>query len=218
MSIEMFEHVPSLLPMEFFSVACSVFYAHISMTVPSFRTMRKEFTLPDTSEFLGEEVFSRVALCWHEEGILVEISVEKDFEEVYFPDFFQGDAVELFFDTRDLKTAGTTRFCHHFVILPQIVGTIQAIEITRFRTEDTHPLCDPQDLTVTTTFHKDAYSMRVLIPAHCLHGYDPKICDRMGFSYRIHRYGGKPQHFTVSSEHFALEQSPRFWASLDLKK
>jgi hypothetical protein len=219
MSVELFEQVPPLFPLEFFSAACSIGHSKISLTTPSSRAMRSTFALPDTSELLGEEKFSEMGCCWNEDGISIEVFVDKPFDEVYFPYFSKGDAIELFFDTRDLKTAGfATRFCHHFVILPQALNEIQAIEMTHFRTEDTHPLCDPNDLAVHADFQKDSYSVRILIPAHCLHGYDPKVFDRIGFAYRIHRYGGKPQHFTVSSEHFALEQSPRFWASLTMKK
>ncbi len=219
MSIELFENAPPLLPLEFFSLSCSIRHAAFSLTAPSSRAMRSSHALPDTSELLGEERFSDVALSWSEEGICLEAFIDKPFEEVYFPFFSKGDALELFFDTRDLKTAGfATRFCHHFVILPQAVQEIQAIETTHFRTEDTHPLCDPNDLVVQADFKDNAYSVRILIPTHCLHGYDPKSYDRIGFTYRIHRYGGKPQHFAVSSEHFAIEQSPRLWASLTMIK
>jgi hypothetical protein len=217
MSIELFEQIPVLFPVEFFSLSCPMHYSKFSLATPSSRAMRKSFILPDTSELLAEEKFSDVALCWDEEGICIEVFVDKPFEEVYFPFFSKGDAIELFFDTRDLKTAGfATRFCHHFVILPQRVQDIQAMEMTHFRTEDTHPLCDPKDLSVEAAFQKKSYTVRILIPAACLHGYDPKVCDRMGFTYRIHRYGGSPQHFAVSSEHFPLEQSPKLWASLSL--
>ena len=219
MSVELFENAPPLLPCEFFSLSCAVKYAPISPAAPSSRSMRSSFILPDTSELLGEEKFSEMALCWSPEGLFLEVFVDKPFEEVYFPIFSKADALELFFDTRDLKTAGfATRFCHHFVILPQAVQEIHALEMTHFRTEDTHPLCDPNELAVHTEFHKNSYSIRILIPGHCLHGFDPKVCDRIGFTYRIHRFGGQPQHFAVSSEHFAIEQSPRLWASLTMIK
>lgn len=215
MSFELFEETPPLAPLEFFSLSCSIAHAPFSVTSPSARSMR---LLPDTSELLAEEKFAEVALSWNEEGIAVHVFADKPFEEAFYPQFSQGDAIELFFDTRDLKTAGfATRFCHQFVVLPQPVQEIQALETTHFRTEDMHPLCDPNDLLVEAEFPKDRYSVRILIPAHCLHGYDPKVFDRMGFTYRIHRYRGRPQHFAVSSEHFALEQAPRLWASLNLR-
>jgi hypothetical protein len=219
MTVELFENAPPLLPLEFFSLSCSIRHGVYSLTEPSMRKMRSNYLLPGTAELLGEEKFAEVALLWNEEGISVEAFIDKSFEEAFFPLYSKGDAIELFFDTRDLKTAGfATRFCHQFVILPQAVQEIQALETTRFRTEDTHTLCDPSDIAVQTDFRDDSYSVRILIPADCLHGYDPKSYDRIGFTYRIHRYGGAPQHFAVSSEHFALEQAPRLWASATMTK
>ncbi len=176
--------------------------------------MRGRYLLPNTSEWLAEEHFADVALGWNESGLFVDLFVDKAFEEALYPRFEEGDAVELFFDTRDLKTAGfATRFCHQFLFLPQAVQGIQAQELTHFRTEDMHPLCDPADLQLTAEFGKKNYELQIFIPAHCLHGYDPTSFDRIGFTYRIHRYKGAPQHFSLSSQHFTLEQHPRLWAS-----
>lgn len=216
MSMELFEQVPSLFPLEFFAVQSSINYAK---TLPSFRAMRNSFLLANTSELLGEEKFAEVALAWNEEGLHCICFVDKSLEEVAFPLFSNGDALELFIDTRDLKTAGfATRFCHHFLVLPEAIQGIHAQEMTRFRTEDVHPLCDRADLIVNTTIQKNNYILHIFIPAHCLHAFDPLICDRIGFTYKIHRYGGLPQHFAVSSEHFSIEQSPRLWASLSMVK
>jgi hypothetical protein len=219
MTVELFENAPPLLPLEFFSLSCAIQHSAFSRQDPSSRAMRSKHLVPDTAELLGEEKFAEVALAWNAEGLCIEVFVDKPFEEANFPLYSKGDAIELFFDTRDLKTVGfATRFCHQFVILPQAVQDIQALETTHFRTEDTHPLCDGSEIDVQTQFHDNSYSVRILIPAHCLHGYDPKSYDRIGFTYRIHRTGGAPQHFAVSSEHFAIEQAPKSWASVTMAK
>ncbi len=176
--------------------------------------MRSRYLLANTSEWLGEEHFAEIAAAWNESGLFIDVFVDKPFEEALYPRFDDGDAVELFFDTRDLKTAGfATRFTHQFLFLPQAVQGVQVQELTHFRTEDTHPHCDPADLQVSTEFTKKNYEMQIFIPAHCLLGYDPASFDRIGFTYRIHRYKGTPQHFSLSSQHFSLEQHPRLWAS-----
>lgn len=219
MTVELFENSPPLLPLEFFSLSCAIQHGACSCLEPSSRAMRSKHLLPDISELLGEERFAEVAFLWNEEGLSFEVFIDKPFEEVYFPLYSKGDAIELFIDTRDLKTVGfATRFCHQFVILPQAIQDIQALETTHFRTEDAHPLCEGQEIGVQAHFHDDAYSVRIVIPAHCLHGYDPKSYDRIGFTYRIHRTGGPPQHFAVSSEHFAIEQAPKAWASVTMSK
>lgn len=216
MNLEVFEELPPLKPLEFFTLEGELKY---SKTPPSSKIMRRSFMLPDTSDWLAEERYAEVALAWSEAGIFADVFVNKPFEEAAYPRFAEGDAVELFFDTRDLKTAGfATRFSHQFVFLPAPVQGISAQEISHFRTEDIHPLCDSSDLQVTVEIGKKDYEMQIFIPAHCLHGFDPSSFDRIGFTYRIHRYRGAPQHFALSSQHFSIEQHPRLWASFKCTK
>lgn len=211
MNSEVLERLPALTPLDFFSVQGDLPY---SKSAPSTKLMRSRYLLPNTSEWLSEEHFAEVAAAWNESGLFIDVFVEKPFEEALYPRFDGGDAVELFFDTRDLKTAGfATRFTHQFLFLPQAVQGVKAQELTHFRTEDTHLHCDPADLQLSTEFTKKNYEMEIFIPAHCLQGYDPASFDRIGFTYRIHRYKGTPQHFSLSSQHFTLEQHPRLWAS-----
>ena len=186
---------------------------------PSFRWMQKNALLPDTAEGLIQESFAQIALGWNESGLFVDLAVDKPFEESLYPSFREGDSFELFIDTRDLKTTRfMTSFCHHFVFLPQAVQGVRAQEVTHFRTEDRHSLCSGDDLQVETVFHKDSYEMRLMIPASVLHGFDPSSFQRLGLSYRLNRFKGPPQLFSVSGEHFLLEQHPRFWASFMLTK
>lgn len=216
MNGEHLEECPALVPLEFFALEGKLRY---SKTAPSSKVMRRSFLLPDTSEWLAEEHFADVALAWNEGGIFINVFVDKAFEEAFYPRFSDGDAIELFFDTRDLKAAGfATRFCHQFVFLPQAVQGIQAQEITHFRTEDSHTLCEAAELQISTEFEKKQYSLQIFIPSTCLHGFDPSSFDRIGFTYRLHRFKGVPQNFALSSGHFSLEQHPRLWASFKFVK
>lgn len=211
MNVEVLEKLPALAPLDFFSIEGEF---RFSKSPPSSKLMRKNYTLSNTSEWLGEERFADVAAAWNASGLFFAFFVNKPFEEACYPRYSEGDAVELFLDTRDLKTAGfATRFCHHFLCLPQAVQGIQAQELTHFRTEDTHPLCDAADLQLFAECSKKSYELHIFIPAHCLHGYDPFSFERIGFTYRIHRFKGMPQHFSLSSQHFTLEQHPRLWAT-----
>jgi hypothetical protein len=208
-NVEVLEKLPPLLPLEFFSIEGQLYFSKI---LPSAKAMRKSHLLPRTSEWLGEERFADVAVAWNATGLFACVFVDQLFEQSLYPRFSEGDAFELFLDTRDLKTAGfATRFCHHFVFLPEAVQGIQAQELTHFRTEDTHPLCDASELQISTGFSKKGYEMQIFIPAHCLHGYDPSSFERIGLTYRVHRGQGTAQHFSLSSQHFTLEQHPRLW-------
>lgn len=175
------------------------------------------YLLPDTSSLCSESSFASVALGWNEGGIEAFIQVQRPFKEACYPEPERGDSVELFIDTRDVKTAiFNTRFCHHFFFLPEALEGVLAGEITRFRTEDVHELCDSKELKVKSDIQKKNYSLNILIPAHCLHGYDPGQFDRLGFTYRINQSGGDPQHFSVVTEDYAIEQQPSLWSSLNL--
>lgn len=215
----MLEEILPLTPVHFFAFSVDCFYYKGKKEV----SLPKSHFLPDLSSFHNEKPFADVALGWSEKGIFATFNVKSPFSHSSFPDFQSGDAVELFFDTRDVKTSGfNTRFCHHFFFLPERVeideGIIQAGEITRFRTEDKHELCDPSLLFISSVKEKKGYMLHLFIPIECLHGYDPFQFDRLGFTYRIQRAGGMPQFFSASSEDFSIEQHPSLWATLRLKK
>lgn len=212
----MFENTPfSLNPLEFFGLACDCRYLSKKDQTASFST----HSLPDTTRLSHEYGFAKVAMGWHEEGLSWQIQVDQSFTRATYPDVLRGDSVELFIDTRDLKSAGfNTRFCHHFFFLPQIVDGHVCGEITHFRTEDNHPLCDSQALQVQTQLGRDSYKMKIFIPTQCLYGYDPRQFDRLGFTYRINRIGGQPQHFSVVSQDFQVDQQPSLWGSIRLVK
>lgn len=190
----------SLSPIEFFSFSVPIFRG---------KDWKNKFLLPETSDLFPEKNFGEIGIAWHEEGITIGAFVHKALED---PDV---DFLEIFLDTRDLKTAGfSTRFCHHFYIVPQ-EGSSR--EVTRFRTEDAHSLCDSKDLEVTFQDARNSYTIAVFIPAHCLHGYDPHSFNRLGFTYRLNRYKGESQHFVVSSHYYQIDQQPSLWASLKLE-
>ena len=205
MSRDLFEGLPPLLPVDFFNISVDV-------------ALGKKVELPDTSELLAEEAFAEMEITLEKEGISLFALIKKPFEECFYPEYEKGDCLELFFDTRDLKTAGfMTRFCHHFLILPTEVQGITSREITRFRTEDSHPLCDPLEIEVKPNFASSKYSLDIFIPASCLHGYDPNSFNRLGFTYRFNRYQGEPQNFSLSSHTYNIAQQPSLWATLQIK-
>ena len=201
----------TLSPLHFFSAEIPVLFLSSTQNARFSHAHR----LPNLAQILGEESFAEVSLGWNPDGLRALIRVEKPFEKCRFPDIQQGDSVELFFDTRNVKTSGfNTRFCHHFFFLPERVEGKQAGELTRFRAEETHEWCDPADLYVKAALGKHGYSLDVTIPAHCLHGYDPDQFDHLGFTYRINRFGGHSQHFSVSSLDYQIEEQPSLWSSL----
>jgi hypothetical protein len=191
-----------------------VHFVEITHDVPKYRLKAKPQWLPVAAELSGEDAFAEVALAWSKEGLSVDVAVSGPFEEPSYPRIEGGDSIELFFDTRDSKQ-GTfnTRFCHHFFFLPSAVNGVQAGEITRFRTEDSHEHCQAEELKIDG---KKSGHWKIFIPNHCLVGYNPSEYDRLGFTYRINRADGSKQHFSVCSDEFLVDQQPTLWSSLRL--
>lgn len=207
----MLEELLPLAPIDFIQIQFDCHYG---------KQFGSKHRLPDLSGWNAEENFAILSLSWHEEGLNLLVLIEGAFDQPDFPDFQRGDSIELFFDTRDVKSSGfNTRFCHHFYFLPLPVEyqgePIQAGEATHFRTEERHELCDPALLQIKKV-KKGRFE--IFIPSETLHGYDPSQFNRLGFTYRINRIDGSSQCFSANDRDFAIEQQPALWASLVLKK
>lgn len=210
----------TLAPVDFFQFAFELRQIELEQVSSLGKRLHQEkYRLPDLSGLCSEEAFAEVYMAWTKEGIAVHVLVEEPFHRVTYPDVTRGDSLEIFLDTRDVKTSGyNTRYCHHFYCLPESIEAHQAGEITHFRTEDAHEWCNHEDLEVKASKHASSYSMTLFIPAHCLTGYDPDNFDRMGVAYRVNRTIGPPQHFSAVSSEFQVEQQPSLWVSFKLVK
>jgi hypothetical protein len=207
------DDTPSLSPVQFFGITADCY------TVKGKLKPDKDHLLPSTSDLLAEDAFADVYAGWTVDKLCFHITVNVPFQKIGEGDYRKGDSVEIFIDTRDLKTKSTvSKFCHHFIFFPALAQNFYGREITRFRGDDMHRLCHPEDLQVTPKIEKKGYSIAIEIPAHCLHGFDPLSFSRIGFTYRINRAGGAPQHFAVSSEEYNIEQHPATWGTLKLEQ
>ena len=211
----------SITPVNFFQLTADCYQSQ-GQSIGDFPSLNKKnykkFLLPDTSALCGEIAFAEVAICWNMEGLEFFINIDSPLRLSSYPEVSEGDSVELFIDTRDVKTSGfNTRFCHHFFFLAEGVDGRFAGEITKFRTEDLHALCDVNELKLKVSKQSTGYALNIFIPKSCLFGYEPGQFNRLGFSYRINRAEGFPQHFSVVSEDYHIEEQPSLWASLNFK-
>ncbi len=205
--------LPSLSPTFFFTARLE-----LKQIEEKQKIQNKRFKLPHYSWLLGEEPFSDVYMGWRSEGLTMIFDVHIPFTESRYPLFEDGDSLELFIDTRATKDATyASRFCHHFLILPTPVQGVRAMEITHLRLSDTRPLSDAEEIDIKVEFGKRGYSLKVDLPASCLYGYDPQISRQLGFTYRLNRALGPPQHFVVSSQSCQIAQYPALWASMRLQ-
>lgn len=178
----------------------------------------QKYLLPPLGEVWGEECFAEVSMGWLFAGLFFYVQVQQpDPLIVKYPDFREGDSIELFIDTRALASAKTThRFCHHFYFLPELFEGRSKGECTRFRTEDTHPLCSEEQLECTMKTSANGYTASIVIPNECLVGYDPQVGAKLGFTYRINRPQMPGQHFAMANDHPRIDTMPCLWAKLKL--
>lgn len=166
----MLENIVPLEAVHFFAFQIDCYYAKGKKLESHLR-----HRLPSLSSFYENPSFADVAMGWHEKGILLSIAISGAFNKSDFPKFSEADSIELFFDTRDVKSAGyNTRFCHHFYFLPEPVENnedqIQAGEVTRFRTDDMHELCNPQLLEVKFIREKKGDTLLISFPQNACMG------------------------------------------------
>lgn len=211
------ENLPNIAPISFFQLGFDCHEIPLKNFESTIKT--RKYQIPTSSFITQEQAFATLYMGWNLEGLVFFVESKVSSVTSSFPEIRKGDSVEFFIDTRDVKTSGfNTRFCHHFFFLPEAVdGTIQG-EITRFRTEDTHQLCTAADLKLDVKIQKKGYELTIFIPSECLYGYDPKEKSSLGFSYRINRSEGLPQHFSALTEEFLIEQQPSLWSSVKMVK
>ena len=190
-----------LSPAAFFEVRTSVSKAEKKKAF-------KKALLPDASGLTGEGSLAKVAILWSSSGLFFHVEVKIGIEE--------GDLIDLFIDTRDLKNSNViTRFCHHFTFFPD---EEKGVEVTRFRGDDSHALADPSLFSIKTEVKRSSYTFEIGIPKEALYGYDPTEFKRLGFTYRLKKKSGEKQHFNLSSDFFHIEKHPALWASINLSE
>lgn len=208
----MFEDVPSLCPVQFFGMSTDCLFLNKGTLKAD-----KRYILPSTDELMDEEAFAEGYAAWNFEKLTFLFDIQIPFQNVDETDIRKGDSIELFIDTRDLKSRPTiSKFCHHFVFYPTQIQGFFGREVTRFRGDDAHRLCHPEDLIVKPQIKTKSYSILIEIPSDCLCGFDPMSFPRIGFTYRINRTGGPAQHFAVSSQEYVIEHHPATWGTLKL--
>jgi hypothetical protein len=171
----------------------------------------KNHLLPSSCKFLDEQEFAKVYFGWNLEGIYLNFEI--DLLEI---EFLKDDFIDVFIDTKDLKTKGyLSKYCHHFVFHPI---REEKKENTKFRSDDMHKLCDDKDLSMLVKkLDEKKYLMEIFIPSFCMYGYDPKNYQKISFSYRI-RNGLYYQHFYVTSSEYTIQKNPSLWTTLNLVK
>jgi len=166
----------------------------------------KKGLLPNAQGLTGEGKLISLSVLWSPVWLYFQMESKLSLES--------GDTLELFIDTRDVKTSNViTKFCHHFSFdLEEELGA----EITRFRGDDSHVLADSSLISIKTAVSRSSYVSEIALPKEILYGYEPLEFKRLGLTYRYKRKNGESQHFNLSSNDFNFDKHPALWASMEL--
>jgi len=219
----MFEEIPPIFPLSFFDISFDVNFLNFKIFEDFdngnfLKIFKKKYLIPNMSKYLKEEKFADIYMGWNEEGIYFFVDVKKRLEEVFSKNYRRGDSIELFLDTRCLKSNFITKYCHHFVLFAEKVDGYHVKEVTKFRGDDIHKIAKEEDFDIKVFLDKNSYSMKIFIPKRCLYGYDVKNFKKMGFTYRVNRYLKESQNFSASDLEFNFEKFPFLWGEANLIK
>jgi hypothetical protein len=210
----MFENLSALNLLNFFNTEMDIFeFENFS------KLKNKKYKLQNFSKYLNQEDIVDSYIAFNKNGLYFHFDVDHPFTKSTYPEIKTGDSIELFIDTRNLKTKGyITKFCHHFVFFIEEIQNFKAKEITKFSANDMHKICDANLLKSSVTLKKNSYSIDITLPKECLYGFDIDNFSKIGFCYRVNRYLKNSLNFNVSNSEHNIERSFHLFPSLNLKK
>lgn len=209
----MYENLPNLNVLNFFNLNIDCFKFS---TKP--KLLNKKYLIKSFCSLLEEEEFAQCYMAWAEKGLYFIFDINHPFTKAT-SEFKKSDSVEIFIDTRSLKTKGyITKFCHHFVFFAEEVDSHKGMEVTRFSSDDMHKLCDSKDLIVESIIKSKSYLLNIEIPATCLVGFNPQEINQISLTYRVNRFEAPCQDFSISSKEHNIEKSPHLWAKFSFKE
>ncbi|MDA0747957.1 MAG: hypothetical protein O2954_15660 [bacterium] len=203
----------------FFEFACACLYRENAPKIDGkLSDWDERYLLTDLGVLDGREPFANVYAGWNDGGVYLAVDVLRAVEmetDVKRP--LRGDGLQVWVDTRDVRTAHrASRYCHHFYFLPakgsrKPVGG--QVRIRRARSQGKP--CDPSHLEVACSTTRSGYRMEMKLPAEVLTGFDPEENTRLGFTYLLRDRKLGRQYWTAD-EPLPVSYDPSLWGTLEL--
>ncbi len=178
------------------------------------------FQVPDLTEIDGRKPYADFYMAWNDAGLYFAVHVRKTAGmEVQTKRPLRGDGLQIWVDTRDVRTAHrASRYCHHFYFLPskgsrKPVGG--QVRIRRARAQGKP--CDPDRLGVASKATRTGYRMEIHLPTEVLQGFDPEENNRLGFTYLL-RDRKLGRQFWTADEPLPISYDPSLWGTVELAK
>ena len=172
--------------------------------------------LPDLFDLQDRARPAEVRIAWSPEGLWFALRVEDRKSRPKSSDT-KGDQIELYIDTRDVRTVHRPgRHCHRFRIMPR--GPRRPAKIAQYAIP--RPTASPPDadlgvVTLASVAEKSFYTVEGHLPASVLNGYDTEVTRRMGIAYHL----TDTEHGDFTWPHdptLPTVLNPSFWAVLEL--
>ena len=207
----MFENLPHINGLNFFDLRLE------SHKLKGKNLVNKKYLMPNLGKYFSQEDFASIYFAYTDESLNFYFDVKHSFTKAEFPEYRRADSIEIFIDTRSLKTKGyLTKFCHHFVFFAKEVSGYFGKEVTRFKLDDMHNLADEKNLVAESIIKPSSYILNIEIPKKALFGFDPNDTKHISFTYRINRYQDLCQSFNVDTKCNKIEKNPFLWPKFDL--
>ena len=154
--------------------------------------------------------FYDIYLAYRNEGLFLYVDIKKKVEII------NNDFIELFFDTRNLKSLYyLDKYCHHFVFFFEKEEDHFVKEVTKFRGDNLHLHADPTDIFVKVKKTRNNYSYDMCIPQKCLYGFDPEKFTNIGFAFRINSFE-KTKKIGIPFADVEVERQRNLWHTLKM--
>lgn len=174
---------------------------------------------PPLVEVEGTEPFADVYWAWNEDGFWAAFDVPNRTSRPQCDPthWWKKNGVRLCIDTRDARDIKrATRFCHFFYFLPTGGGAkgSQPVAGTHrmSRAKEPPPELDLSKIRLGAHLDRTRYTLGVMIPASCLHGWNPAEHPRIGLFYKIRDTQHGAQHFSADDD-LGWNADPSTWAT-----
>lgn len=178
--------------------------------------------VPDLMHLQSRGSFASVYFGWDDDNLYVGMNVASKRKpvEVDTRNFWRGDCMEVWIDTRNDKTQRRyTEHCHHFFFVPKghtgnpELATACSWKEPGSAIQDT--IFDYEEIEIESVIRRRGYSLEARIPKSVMPTYDPVKHPVIGFNYHVNDTDRRSQWWSCGND-FPRQVDPSTWGNVKL--